>query len=77
MTKTHAQLIMMLLTNAGYLDDADELIADQFENDENAPDSVFEFCTNMDSLIAEVNAALPEDERTDLNMVKEYNDYLG
>lgn len=67
----HARIIVELMTNAGYLDDADELVADRIEND---PEGVEEFVSNFDTLITEVNAALPKDEQITLSLQEEYNE---
>lgn len=67
----HARIIVELMTNAGYVDDADEILGDRVDND--TPENTQQFVTNFDELIAEVNSALPVEERITLNMQKEYD----
>lgn len=58
MNLAKAQVIAELITNAGYIDDADELFADRVN--EQADEEVREFATNLDFLINEVNSFLGE-----------------
>jgi len=53
-----ANTIVSLMSNAGYLDDADELFYDMAMND--TPENVLAFANSLDELIAEVNTFLPE-----------------
>lgn len=76
MKLAHAQIFAELLTNAGYVDDADELFADRLQ--EQTPEEVLQFASDMDDMIAEANSVLPDDEKIELkrSMVEEVQSQL-
>ena len=57
----HANIITELLTNAGYIDDADELLGDLIG--EIGVEDAMVFADELDELIAAVNEAVSEDQR--------------
>ena len=69
----HAQIIEELLTNTGYGDDADELLADRME--ETGREPTMKFAQDLDSLIVLINEVLPTDNKfsTIRSMVDEVN----
>ena len=54
MTKEQGELFVELLTNAGWLDDADEIIADMLSNDEPV-ENVRAKCKLIDTTLDQVN----------------------
>lgn len=73
MLKDEASLIAELLTNAGWVDDADELLGDMLDNGMSRED-VLARAKIVDNLVAKVNAALPPDERITVKAELTLND---
>ena len=61
MNLVNAQIVAELLTNAGYLDDADEILGDRLDDD--GEEETLGFADRLDQLITDVNSVLPKDER--------------
>lgn len=59
---SRARLIAELLCNAGWLDDANENLAEVIEDEELGPPAALEKALEVDALINAVNLVLPEPE---------------
>lgn len=57
----HANIIAEMITNAGYIDDADELLGDRLE--EAGYEDTMIFADELDQLIAAVNESLHSDSQ--------------
>lgn len=70
---SRARLIATLLCNAGWLDDADELLDDIINDKEDGgPQVALEKALEVDELINALNLVLPEDERMTPSIMATY-----
>jgi hypothetical protein len=68
LTRKHASLIIELITNAGYVDDGDEILGQIA--DESGLSAALEQAKVLDELVAICNPLLPKGERIDGEFVK-------
>lgn len=74
--RRHAELISELLSNAGYLDDGDEILADRARED--GKKAAMRQARHLDQVIALINPLLKEEERIGgtkfVKIVEEFKD---
>jgi hypothetical protein len=75
LTKKQAEAIVELLANAGYLDDADELLGDRLSDQ--GHEETLKFATTLNEIVVMVNEVVGADDQIKNDFVQELDDFVN